>query len=112
MASEARMNAARGRLLRRLRELGERLEDIEEEFLTHNDHDPEEHAVQVEQDDVLDALSQEGIQETRMIRAALDRIDNGNYGICMRCGNPIARARLDLLPATPLCGTCAREAAA
>jgi RNA polymerase-binding transcription factor DksA len=42
-----------------------------------------------------------------MIEAALDRIANGSYGTCVRCGDPIAEERLDALPATPMCADCA-----
>ncbi|MBP9049488.1 MAG: TraR/DksA C4-type zinc finger protein, partial [Tabrizicola sp.] len=31
----------------------------------------------------------------------------GSYGDCVRCGEPIAEARLDTLPWTPLCRRCA-----
>jgi RNA polymerase-binding protein DksA len=34
---------------------------------------------------------------------ALKRIDEGTYGICERCGNPIERARLRALPYASLC---------
>lgn len=46
-------------------------------------------------------------QEIAQIDAALNRIDAGNYGVCVKCGEEIAEARLDLLPATPLCRACA-----
>lgn len=34
---------------------------------------------------------------------ALKRIDEGSYGICERCGNPIERARIRALPYASLC---------
>ena len=37
---------------------------------------------------------------------ALARIDNGTYGICERCGNPIGKARLQAFPRATLCMTC------
>lgn len=37
------------------------------------------------------------------IDAALARIDEGTYGICQRCGNPIGRERLEALPWATLC---------
>ena len=43
----------------------------------------------------------------RVIEAALDRIENGSYGTCARCGDPIGEDRLDVVPATPLCRDCA-----
>ena len=41
-------------------------------------------------------------------KAALVRLDRGTFGRCETCGQPIARARLDALPYTPLCIDCAR----
>ena len=43
------------------------------------------------------------------VRAALKRIDSGAYGVCAKCGNPIAPARLRILPAADLCLRCAEE---
>ncbi len=37
---------------------------------------------------------------------ALARIENGTYGICERCGNPIGKARLQAFPRATLCMTC------
>jgi DnaK suppressor protein len=37
---------------------------------------------------------------------ALSKIDRGMYGICERCGQPIAPERLEALPAARLCITC------
>lgn len=37
---------------------------------------------------------------------ALTRIDNGTYGECEICGNPIGKARLQAFPRATLCMTC------
>lgn len=37
---------------------------------------------------------------------ALGRIDNGTYGVCESCGNPIGKARLQAFPRATLCMTC------
>ena len=37
---------------------------------------------------------------------ALARIDNGTYGVCENCGNPIGKARLQVFPRATLCMTC------
>ena len=92
----------------RLIELGARLEAIEEELDSHNDRDWEELAVEREGDEVLEATGSAGLTEITQIRAALRRIADGRYGTCVRCGEPIAEARLDALPWTPLCRSCAR----
>jgi DnaK suppressor protein len=43
------------------------------------------------------------------IERALRRIEDGTYGICQRCGNPIAPERLEALPYAELCIECKRR---
>jgi len=38
---------------------------------------------------------------------ALAKLDEGSYGICDRCGDPIARPRLQAIPDAVLCLPCA-----
>lgn len=97
----------KAQLLKRLGELGARLEAIEEELDSHQNPDWEELATEREGDEVLEATGNAGKAEITQIRAALKRIDDGSYGDCARCGEPIAEARLDALPWTPLCRSCA-----
>jgi DnaK suppressor protein len=37
------------------------------------------------------------------VRDALQRLDNGSYGICIDCGRPVEEARLEAVPWTPYC---------
>ena len=37
---------------------------------------------------------------------ALERIDDGTYGACEICGNPIGKMRLLAFPRATLCMTC------
>ncbi len=96
-------------LLARLGELDARLHAIEAELDAPHARDWEEDAVEREGDEVLEALGEAGQEEIRRIRAALQRIREGEYGYCVRCGTEIDPARLDLLPATPFCANCAGE---
>ena len=41
------------------------------------------------------------------IAGALERLEQGEYGYCVNCSEPIAPKRLELDPATPLCVNCA-----
>jgi RNA polymerase-binding protein DksA len=43
------------------------------------------------------------------IDAALKRIDDGTFGICGSCGQPIAVERLEALPYTTQCIDCKRR---
>ena len=45
--------------------------------------------------------------ELRRIEAALVRIEEGEYGYCVECGEPIDPKRLEIDPAAPRCRACA-----
>lgn len=45
-------------------------------------------------------------EELAQVAAALRRIDDGTYGLCEDCGDPIDQRRLLALPATPFCTAC------
>jgi DnaK suppressor protein len=49
--------------------------------------------------------------ETKQLRVlrALEKLDEGTYGICDACGGPIAPARLRFSPESVLCIDCARR---
>jgi RNA polymerase-binding transcription factor DksA len=91
----------------RLIELGARLEAIEEELDSHHNPDWDDLAIEREGDEVLEATGNAGLAEIAQIRAALRRVADGSYGICARCGADIAEARLDSIPWTPHCRSCA-----
>ncbi len=48
--------------------------------------------------------------ELQQIEAALGRIEDGDYGTCVSCGEAIAVKRLTLNPTTPVCIDCAQSA--
>jgi RNA polymerase-binding transcription factor DksA len=97
----------RAQLEQRLALLSSKLREIDAELDSHQNRDWEELATEREGDEVLEREGRAGQAEIAMIRAALARIDDGSYGSCVQCGAEIAPARLDLLPAAPLCSACA-----
>ena len=58
-----------------------------------------------EQDQDL-SLAERGSDEISQIDQALDRIAQGEYGICERCSDPIPLVRLQAIPHTALCTAC------
>ncbi len=48
--------------------------------------------------------------ELQQIEAALGRIEDGDYGTCLGCGEAIAPQRLALNPTAPVCIDCAQSA--
>lgn len=91
----------------RLAVLTSRISDIGAELDTHDAKDWEELATEREDDEVLEDLGLSAQNEIRAIHAALSRIDEGEYGFCVTCGSEIAPERLDVVPATPFCQSCA-----
>ena len=66
----------------------------------------------------MDALQQQAMaqasqrnaqQMLRKISAALQRCDDGSYGYCRECDEPIAVNRLEIDPACVLCIDCAQR---
>jgi DnaK suppressor protein len=103
----ASTEARKQQLEDRLRELTARLSQIEQDLDRPVSPQFGEMAIERESDEVLEDMGKAGLQEIRMIEAALDRIEKGSYGICARCGDAIAEQRLDVVPHTPLCRDCA-----
>lgn len=91
----------------RLAELDARLVKIDAELDAQRSPTFAEAAIEREGGEVLEDLGAAGLQEIRMIGAALKRIARGTYGVCVACGDPISDERLDVLPHTPKCRNCA-----
>ena len=46
------------------------------------------------------------LERVTQVERALERLDEGGYGWCERCGNPIPVERLAAFPSATLCVTC------
>ncbi|HET6213847.1 MAG TPA: TraR/DksA C4-type zinc finger protein [Micromonosporaceae bacterium] len=46
------------------------------------------------------------LERITQVERALERLDDGRYGWCERCGNPIPVERLAAFPSATLCVTC------
>jgi RNA polymerase-binding protein DksA len=62
-------------------------------------------ATSFERDHELTVLNIER-EKVAQIDRALARIDNGTYGVCESCGNPIGKMRVMAFPRATLCLTC------
>jgi len=104
-----------------LRELGEDLRDLEEELnealaLAEEGSKP----VKLDQQAVgrlsrMDAMQQQAMASSNkrntatrlaLARSAIALFDDGDYGFCRSCEEPIGYARLKARPETPLCLLC------
>ena len=71
--------------------------------------EPEEEAVDLEETDVEQALLDNEKALLAKVQQALVRIENGTYGICTNCGQPIPEKRLEAIPWASLCVSCEQE---
>lgn len=46
-------------------------------------------------------------QRLAQVRRALERIEMGRFGMCVQCGSDIPPWRLEIMPESALCVTCA-----
>ena len=73
---------------------------------TDDEHDPEGATIAFERAQ-LAALIDQARSHLAELDDALDRLREGSYGRCERCGRPIAAERLAARPAARTCITCA-----
>lgn len=99
--------ARKAQLTARLEELETRVHKIEDQLDDPVTKDWEDQAIEREGDEVLERMGNQSVKEMELIRAALDRIQEGSYGACMKCGDEISDERLDVVPHAALCRKCA-----
>ena len=71
-----------------------------------DEHDPEGATIGFERAQLDATIASTGEQVARL-RAALERIDAGTYGVCEVCGSAIPEARLEVRPDATRCVGCA-----
>lgn len=103
VAARAALESERARLLA---ELGEPIENPGQ--MTYGSQAAAATQVFEQQRDL--ALRERSRAELTRVDAALRRLDDGSYGTCISCGNPIAPERLEAIPWAPTCIDCARKA--
>ena len=102
-------DAAMKHLQSQLKELEARLQHIERDLDEPHDPDSSERAVQMEDDESLEAQARLVTREIASTRRALVRIEQGEYGFCVECGDEISAGRLEARPEAALCINCARK---
>ena len=90
-------------------ELEERLGRVEGSLRKTHAKDWSEQAQERENEEVVEQLEQSIRLELNQIYEALSRVENDEYGICDVCDGPIRPERLEALPYTNRCFSCASE---
>jgi RNA polymerase-binding protein DksA len=55
---------------------------------------------------MIEAMGSQEVKRLGMIDAALTRIKQGKYGLCMKCGKKIPNERLEAIPYALMCIEC------
>jgi DnaK suppressor protein len=110
---------AQERLLTLRREVLARLAGLERDLASSIDaarsanaddeHDPEGATIAFEREHVAAHIAR-AREQLREVDAALGRLADGTYGVCTRCGRPIAAGRMSARPAATACIDCAARA--
>jgi RNA polymerase-binding transcription factor DksA len=80
--------------------------EASESVATDDEHDPEGHTIAYERAQ-LAALLSRARERVAELDLALERLRQGTYGVCERCGRPIPVERLEIRPAARTCVSCA-----
>jgi len=63
----------------------------------------------IQQQQMVKATRGRAKERVIQVEAALERVADGEYGDCAKCGEPIGFRRLDARPETPFCVACQSE---
>lgn len=103
------LQEARQSLEQMLRELDSAAEALDREGagdtseLSHVDQHPGDTASELQDADEQNALLENAADQRTQVEAALARIEDGTYGICVDCGQKIPDARLEVRPEAARC---------
>ncbi|TVR35372.1 MAG: TraR/DksA family transcriptional regulator [Spirochaetaceae bacterium] len=96
------VNKMRQKLIEMKQDILRNLASESEDFKEIVESDDSKDLVDIASTDIdkktLDALGQQEIKRLRLIEAALSRIENNRYGICMKSGKLIPKERLEAIP--------------
>ena len=84
-----------------------RAEAIRRDLARGHSADSAEQATERQNDEVLEALLVEAETALQQVNKAHERLQQGTYGSCSKCGEVISAARLAVMPMTECCVQCA-----
>ena len=85
------------------------LEDETEEIVGNSDNHLGDTASATLDREIDYSLEENSEQVLRAIDGALQRIEEGTYGTCTTCGQPISEERLEAIPYATQCIDCRRK---
>ncbi len=109
MTEQKTVERNRKQLLREQAQVHEEMKQLREFMLSEVDVDMDEGDAEVSEREKNAALINVLERRLREIDAALLSMDNGRYGTCERCGQPIDPGRLEVKPDATLCLNCQEQ---
>lgn len=107
MVRKKELEAVKEMLLMRKSELEEKLTEMsKEKFSDDQVQDPGDQALSSTMEALRSSLQDTEINEYNRIIKALEKLDDGTYGICADCGQEIAERRLKSYPNAARCLAC------
>jgi RNA polymerase-binding protein DksA len=85
------------------------LEDETEEIIGSSDNHLGETATATLDREIDYSLEENSEQVLKAIEGALERIQDGTFGTCQTCGDPISEERLEAIPYATQCIDCRRK---
>ncbi len=109
--SENDVKQLRETLLKNRRDIFQRLQRLESNWmaLQERDIELEEEAQKAHLRDLYDQLDKQETEQIEAIDLALYKMEIGKFGVCEGCRKPISLKRLKALPETRLCRRCAQK---
>lgn len=86
----------------------ENMNDVSGELSAYDQH-PADYGSQMFEREKDQGLLENLKDQLHLVDQALERIDQGTYGICRQCRQPISPERLEVLPQASLCVRCKLE---
>ena len=81
------------------------MRDAGGDLSSYSFHMPDMGTDAMEREKAFHLASREG-RYLHHINEALERVEEGTFGLCRTCGEPVSRARLEAVPAATLCIAC------
>jgi DnaK suppressor protein len=112
LPTQTHLTALRNMLVYRQHELRTEIQAAEQALLADTQAgadevtDQKDTAQRHQRGEMADAEERRDREELQLVESALQRLDQGTYGDCLSCGEPIALARLQVQPAAPRCAAC------
>ena len=107
MSTKQDLKKIRASLVERRNELEEHLYKLSTEKVSDDQvQDPGDQALTSTMENLRSSLQDTELQEYKRIKQALQKIDDGTYGICIDCSGEISEKRLKWYPNAARCLAC------